>query len=523
MPRIHLPYWQSRPYGLLLTLLSGLPFWWPALPPLVDLMGHMGRYRIQLGIDSSTFFQHYYDVHWSLIANLGVDVLMQTFAPIFGLEPLIKAIVIAIPMMTVAGLLWIAREAHGRLPATAAFALPLSIGYPLHFGFINFTLSTSLALLAFGLWLRMDRLGQYRWRAALFMPIGLLLWVAHIYGWGLLGLLVFVHEWHKAGLRRILTAALHSLPLLPPLLLMAIWHDNGMTVATAEWFNLTLKMIWLSFTLRDRFMWLDAGSVFILIALIYAAARRHGLRMQAMLGRTTAALAIAYICMPRILLGSDYADMRLAPFLLAIGVIGISTSHLTPRTQQMLALFALGFFLLRTGISAQHFIALDRQYARQLEALPHVPRNSRVFSLINMPCQRNWDTSRMDHLSSMATVRRDAFVNDQWEMTGAQLLRVHYPAAGKWAVNPSQIARPGFCPTYNGVSEEQTYAQAMTGFPRRAYDYLWLIDFPPERLPVDDKGLTLIWQGKTSGALYRIGSATQASDTPAGNDPRASQ
>lgn len=214
VPRIHMPYWQSRSYRLLLILLSGLPFWRPELPPLVDLMGHMGRYRIQLGIDSSPFFQHYYDVHWSLIANLGVDVLMQIFAPIFGLEPLIKAIVIAIPMMTVAGLLSIAREAHGRLPATAAFALPLSIGYPLHFGFINFTLSTALALLAFGLWLRMDRLGQYRWRAALFMPIGLLLWVAHVYGWGLLGLLVFVHEWHKAGLRRILTATLHSLPLL---------------------------------------------------------------------------------------------------------------------------------------------------------------------------------------------------------------------------------------------------------------------------------------------------------------------
>ncbi len=514
------PWWQRRSYALMLILLAGLPFWWPDVPPLVDLLGHMGRYRIQLDIGSNPFFQQYYDFHWALIANLGVDLLVELGAPLFGLEPMVKAIIIAIPMIMVAGLLLIAREAHGRLPAAAAFALPLSIGYPLHFGFVNFALSTSLALLAFGLWLRLGRLGHVKLRAALFVPIGIILWVAHIYGWGLLGLLVFAHEWHAdeghwAGWRRIKAAATNCLPLAPPFVLMMIWRGDGAAGGTADWFNFSAKLAWLSAALRDRYMWFDIGCVILLVTLIYAAGRRHVLRMQPMLGLATLMLIAAYLCIPRILLGSAYADMRLVPIMLAIGVISVDARHLSPRAQKAMALLALGFFLARTGLTTNHFIDLDRRYDRQLAALTHLPRDKRVFAQISLPCQAQWASGRMDHLSSLATVRRGAFVNDQWEMAGAQLLRVHYPAGGKWVADPTQIARPTRCPHPGG----NTYEQAMAQFPRAAYDYLWLIDFPPERLPVDDKSLTLVWQGKTSGALYRIGSATQASDTPTGKDP----
>jgi hypothetical protein len=78
----------------------------------------------------------------------------------------VKLIVITIPAMTVAGLLWIAREVHGRIPATALFALPLAYAFPFHFGFVNFALSMALALLAFGWWLRLARLGKFQPSAA---------------------------------------------------------------------------------------------------------------------------------------------------------------------------------------------------------------------------------------------------------------------------------------------------------------------------------------------------------------------
>ena len=94
-----------------------VPLLWPDIPPLVDLPGHMGRYRVQLDLHTYPWLTDWYDFHWQLIGNLGIDILVQIFAPMFGLELTVKLIVMAIPALIVVGLLWIAREVHGRIPA----------------------------------------------------------------------------------------------------------------------------------------------------------------------------------------------------------------------------------------------------------------------------------------------------------------------------------------------------------------------------------------------------------------------
>ena len=83
---------------------------------------------------------------------------------------------------------------HGRIPATALFALPLAYCFPLQFGFVNFMLSMAIALPSFALWLRLGRLGKLRLRAAIFVPLSCALWVCHTFGWGVLGVLAFSAE-----------------------------------------------------------------------------------------------------------------------------------------------------------------------------------------------------------------------------------------------------------------------------------------------------------------------------------------
>ena len=132
------PWWETRPFVAAVILLSMVPLIYPPIPPLVDLFGHMGRYRVQL------------DLHWAAIGNLGVDLLVMPLGKLIGLEPAVKLIVLAIPPMTVAGFLWVAREVHHRLPPTALFALPFAYSHPFMFGFVNFALSVGLAFLACG-------------------------------------------------------------------------------------------------------------------------------------------------------------------------------------------------------------------------------------------------------------------------------------------------------------------------------------------------------------------------------------
>src|SRR4051794_26939125 len=154
------PAWgESRLLLLALIAASAIPLLYPPVPPLVDLLGHMGRYRVELDLGQSPWLPHYYGYRWAAIGNLGVDILVKLLGPLVGLEPAVKLIMLAIPPLTVAGMLWVAHEVHGRIPPTAFFALPFAFGQPFLFGFANYTLAMALALLAFALWLRLGRLG----------------------------------------------------------------------------------------------------------------------------------------------------------------------------------------------------------------------------------------------------------------------------------------------------------------------------------------------------------------------------
>src|SRR6476620_2393092 len=115
------PWWESRVCIALVILSTMVPLLYPGVPPLVDLLGHMGRYRVELDLDHSSWLREYYDYHWAAIGNLGVDLLIIPLGKLLGLEPAGKLIVLAIPPMTAIGMLWCAREVHGRFPPPAFF------------------------------------------------------------------------------------------------------------------------------------------------------------------------------------------------------------------------------------------------------------------------------------------------------------------------------------------------------------------------------------------------------------------
>ncbi len=507
LPRFGRPWWETRWAVAAMILLSVVPLLYPRIPPLVDLFGHMGRYRVELDLAHSPYLQRYWEFHWLLMGNLGVDLLIIPIAKLFGLEMGVKLIVLAIPAMTVAGFLWVAREVHGRIPPTALFALPFAYGNPFLFGFLNYSLAMALAFLAFGLWLRLARLGRTRLRLALFVPISLVVFMAHTFGWGVLGLLCFSAEavrqhdrgrsWWAAGLH----AAMHAGSLALPVLIMMFWRHEASGGLTGDWFNWRGKRIFVTQALRDRWQQLDVASLIacaVLVGVTIVFRRRMGFSRN--LAFSAIVLTAIYLCLPRIIFGSAYADMRLVPFIMAVILLGIrfrKETHLP--SAKLLAALGLAFVLVRFGSNTVSLaLAADDQSAK-LAALDQLPRGASVLTLVGVPCGGRWAQLRNSHLGAMVIARAEGFSNDQWRMAGSQLLRPRDQARWGWfGADPSEQVTPAGC----GTGEHWPIERSLARFPRDRFDFLWLID-PPAFDPAAVAGLTVAWRGPGS-ILYRL-------------------
>jgi hypothetical protein len=464
----------------------------------------MGRFRVELDGSHSATLQQYYSYHWAPIGNLGVDLLVRWFAPVLGLEAATKLVIVAIPMLTVAGLLWVAREVHGRVPPIAFLAIPFVYGHPFLYGFVNFALAMALAFLAFALWLRLGRLGSTWIRAAFFIPISFVIFFAHAFGWGLLGLMCLSAEavrqrnsgagWPQA----IFQAAAQTSSMAAPLAIMILWRGNAHGPWAWAWFDWHAKLVWIETALRDRWAWLDVASVAMMLFVIIGAARDNRLGFARELSVPALVLTAVFLLLPTTLFGSAYADMRLVPYIFALALLSVRFTPQSARQASIVAGLALAIVALRLGANTISLAFAADDQREKSGAVAHLPIGVRVVSFAGIECGGGWTLPRNIHLASLATVRRQAFANDQWVIEGAFGLEIKYRRAGDFGVDPSQQVLPNGCS--DGV--HRTIDHALKGFPRDAFDYVWLIDPPAfdRRLLA---GLEPVWEDAGS-SLYRI-------------------
>lgn len=440
---------QSPWIVLALCLAAIVPVAVPSLMPLTDVGGHLGRFTVQLDAGRSADLRQWYGFAWDLIPNLGIDLLIEVLGPWLGLEPALKAIVIGIAALQAGGFLTLARAAHGRVPPTALFALPLIYSYPFHFGFLNFVLSVALASWALAGWIVLGEAGRVRQRWLVFVPVACLLWLCHLAGWALFCIFAGADElvrrkpvgrfWTPRDLA--LCAVALSCLLTPWAIKLALPSESAGQGATIGFFNPMMKVSYLLQVLRDRWQGWDTTSAALLVAgaiWFHCSrwfARHNGLALGALLA------FVVYLVTPSMLLGSYFADMRIAPVFLGMALLSVRPSpDCPPRLIAVLTLAGLAFVGLRYAGNTASFVELDRQFSRDLSVLDAVPRGSQLVTLVLRPCETlgRWQTERRTHLAGYALARRHAFANDQWTIPGGQLLQVHNPALGAFQKDPSQ-------------------------------------------------------------------------------------
>ena len=108
------PWWDTKTFLLILVLIVSLPMAFADIPPFIDLPAHLGRYTVELDAGRSSDLARYYEFHWRLIGNLGIDLAIIPFGTIFGLEKGLQILMALTVALSASGLLLIGKQVHGQ-------------------------------------------------------------------------------------------------------------------------------------------------------------------------------------------------------------------------------------------------------------------------------------------------------------------------------------------------------------------------------------------------------------------------
>jgi hypothetical protein len=463
---------------ILVALVVASPLLLPPVLPLTDLGGHIGRYAVQLDAGRDPQLAQWYSFTWQLIPNLGADLLVQSIAPLVGLELAVRAIVFAAAFLQALGMLATARAVHGRVTPFAVFALPLVYAHSFLYGFLNFVLSLGLMWCSLALWITMSKVERPRRRWLVFATVATVVWICHLVGWGLLcigaGGQEFVRQYERkrgfvsAAAASILPLSCFLVPWVVKLLTFA--HPTG-SGANTGFFLLSDKLHDIARIFRDQWFAFDLVSVAAIVGLMCWSWLSPWTRLNRGLILAAAVTALAVILVPSRLMGSFFADQRLLEPTMLFALLAIGPSPRAPaKLMPALLTAAILFAGIRLASSAISLWQRGVQSASYLAVLEARPRGSQLifFRAAACPPPSPWPIDRLTHLGGYAIVRRHAFSNDQWQVPGAQLLRVHNPAAGPFAVDNSQLTHETKCRGEPGIAAKA--AQVPQAIP-----YIWVI------------------------------------------------
>jgi len=484
------PLWQRRPVWVALALASVLPFCCVTVLPLGDLENHVGRYYIFVNLPHSAFLQKFYALHWSLIGNLGVDLLVRAVGPLLGVESATRIIVGCIPALTVAGIYAVSKSVNGSVTPGALLSICLIYNWPFIDGFVNYSLAAAMALLVFALWIRLREL-SFASRFVLFAPLAFVTFVAHTAGWGLLGLMVLAYEVSRLFLRpvtalRVAQACLQPLPFAVVVVFIVFWRTgtSGGAGILMDPHWLTSKLVSIASILRERYLYWDlfCGVTYIVLAVGFFVC--GGRRFVVPNLVVFIAIAIAFLACPHQVFGSNFADRRLLPYAaiflpLAFGVAPtISSAKPGSRRLNLLAGIAIAFFCARILFSCYAWHEASTVAEEKLSILKNVPLNSRILGLVVEDCANYWARlGRPDHLQQYALVRRESMVNGTFQYPGLNQVEALYERSSGFNPNMGTVVKDEHCAAVPYLKE--SLQSAMAQLPVELFDYVWIIREAP--------------------------------------------
>src|SRR5215470_14922618 len=424
---------------VVLTAITVIPVILYPWPPLADYINHLSRMHIIATIGSDPDLSKFYDVHWQIIPNLMMDIIVPPLQRLMSVYAAGQIYTIVSFVLIIAGTLALNRQLFGRWSVLPLIAFPLLYNNVFLVGTMNYIFGMGLALWAMTAWVKL-REHHPVIRLTVSLLFVLALFFCHLFAVGVYGLGLAAFETSRlieqyrnrttrtgrAKLWSVVDFVATGLPFLPvlPLLMMS-----------PTW-GLRASFVWeLSGKLDGLLYVIEVYSHFAALALtgIVAFAAGFGLRHRALQFHSAGwALliigSITYFAMPRIIFETYMADQRL-PISLAFMVI--ACAHLNLGNDYVRRGFATVLVLLlairvfevqSVWADASKTIVSFRDSVRLIE------RGSKILVAYADPDAGD-DTRDLVlvHAACSAIIERSALVTTAFTVKGKQILEVREP------------------------------------------------------------------------------------------------
>src|SRR5689334_9505682 len=189
---------ESERFGILaafLTLLvaAAVPLFSVRIPALVDYTNHLGRLHTMAVLGKDPFLTQFYSVHWKIIPNLGVDILLPLIIRHLDVYLTGKLFVFFCMLLWLSGPFAIHYATWRRLSLAPLLGFLFVYNFIFLYGFLNYLLGVGLALWGIAAWIGLRRTPATV-RGLVSLLFVLALFACHLFALGVYGLTLLAHE-----------------------------------------------------------------------------------------------------------------------------------------------------------------------------------------------------------------------------------------------------------------------------------------------------------------------------------------
>src|SRR5579883_832320 len=479
--------------------LLALPYPWGH-----DYPEHIARMWVLATRDHNALLQKFYAVHWQLLPNLAMDILVPPVIGLLGPAAAGKAFYLVAVALVLSGTCAVHALIFRRFSLWPLAGFLFVHNSTFDAGALNYVFAIGLALWAFAGWVAL-READRRLRLAASLLACAALYTAHLFGLAFYGLLTASYEAWRFSLRRDRRGGARDLAvlLLPFAAMLPLFLTSATDRQTATSWEIYGKLLGLdSFLVTDNDPVEIAGRL-IAFGGIAAAFCLGRLRLHPV-GRLVLAISVPiFIAMPTMMFGSWGADVRF-PAGICFLLVALADWPMPQRFERVL----LGAALACLALAEDAVVARgDRDYARferdLLASFRNIAPGSRVLVTRRAPSGLPWRlTIAYFHAPSLAIIDRSVLTSNVYSHPGHHILAVKPPY--RTASDPSEDPPPLIGDVVAGEHRTPAAPRFYADW-RRHYDYLYVL-FAPGDAPPPARGLRLLFAGHRF-QLYAIDDA----------------